>query len=57
VENIVKHVEQMVSENEQRFDLINSSISLEIANAVKKAFKQHNSQKPSLKPKEDSNHS
>jgi hypothetical protein len=45
----------MVNENEQRFDLINSSISLEISNAVKKAFKQHNSQKPSLRPKEESN--
>lgn len=42
----------MIGENEQRFDLINSSISLEISNAVKKAFKQHSQQKPTLKVKE-----
>jgi hypothetical protein len=39
VEGIVKHVETMINENEQRFELINSSISLEISNAVKKAIK------------------
>ena len=43
----------MLNENEQRFELINSSISLEITNAVKKALKQLNSQKQTLKVNND----
>lgn len=40
VENVQQKAEKMRKDNEMRFDYINSSLSVEIMNAVKKALRQ-----------------